>query len=456
MTADHKYMMKIKGRWHYVRRVPARYAGLDQRRRTRVGLRTRSARVARKIKALLVEADDIYWASLSLAANPEPGSQPKDKELIRAQYQAAYAWAVDGQIVRSESALWLKIMNIHALTDRLESIAYANAKREEIRSVQNARKDIENVRVSDAFKLYVSDISFDKKYGKSDAQIKRWEKTKKASLQYFLNAVGNKKLGDISRTHALRYRNWWRKRIESGVNPNTANRHIGNIRDLYQSCYDHYAVWDQKNPFGGIHFAEVRKVKRPIFPDDWVRSKILVPRLLEGLRPELVLILYTIVETGCRLSEICNLGSQDIILSHPYPHIHIQPKERREIKSSTSQRVIPLIGIACEAMKRAHKGFPAYRDREAALSAFLIQALRKRGLCPSPQHVIHSFRHSFEDRMLEAGLDYDLRCKLMGHKSARPEYGTGGSLTYRASELSRIAHPINDQLVASLPTMHYD
>jgi len=33
--------------------------------------------------------------------------------------------------------------------------------------------------------------------------------------------------------------------------------------------------------------------------------------------------------------------------------------------------------------------------------------------------------------MLEAGLDYGLRCTLMGHRNPRPKYGDGGSLKYR-------------------------
>ena len=43
--------------------------------------------------------------------------------------------------------------------------------------------------------------------------------------------------------------------------------------------------------------------------------------------------------------------------------------------------------------------------------------------------------------MKEAGIDFELRCLLMGHDNKRPEYGTGGSLEYRRTELMKIAHP---------------
>jgi|GEM_PF-2817098 len=44
---------------------------------------------------------------------------------------------------------------------------------------------------------------------------------------------------------------------------------------------------------------------------------------MPGARPELVLVMYTLHETGCRLSEICNLEEDDIILDAATLHIRI-------------------------------------------------------------------------------------------------------------------------------------
>jgi hypothetical protein len=40
--------------------------------------------------------------------------------------------------------------------------------------------------------------------------------------------------------------------------------------------------------------------------------------------------------------------------------------------------------------------------------------------------------------MQEAGIDYGVRYKLMGHFESQPDYGTGGTLECRRKELSRI------------------
>ena len=52
--------------------------------------------------------------------------------------------------------------------------------------------------------------------------------------------------------------------------------------------------------------------------------------------------------------------------------------------------------------------------------------------------------------MLEACLDYDLRCLLMGHKKTRPQYGDGGSLLYRRNELIKIRHPVSNSFADEL------
>lgn len=68
-------------------------------------------------------------------------------------------------------------------------------------------------------------------------------------------------------------------------------------------------------------------------------------------------------------------------------------------------------------------------------------------------HRLYSLRHSFEKRMLEAGLDYGLRCLLMGHKNSRPSYGDGGSMEYRRDELLKISHPISNSFTTALPKL---
>jgi len=154
---------------------------------------------------------------------------------------------------------------------------------------------------------------------------------------------------------------------------------------------------------------------------------------------------YVLIETGARMSEICNLRAEQIRLDAEIPHIEIRAVDR-ELKTGTSKREIPLVGVALEAMKQRPSGFPNYVDKGELVSANLMKAFRNRGLFPTSEHVIYSFRHAFEDRMLEAEIDYGMRCYLMGHKNNRPDYGQKGSLEYRRDQLLKIVHPFSPEI----------
>lgn len=101
-------------------------------------------------------------------------------------------------------------------------------------------------------------------------------------------------------------------------------------------------------------------------------------------------------------------------------------------------------------MKLAPNGFPRYRDKGNSLSAALLKTFNTRGLMPTKKHRIYSFRQAFEKRLQEAGLDYGLRCTLMGHKNTKLQYGDGRSLEYRRKEVLQIAHTVKDEFVQSL------
>lgn len=152
------------------------------------------------------------------------------------------------------------------------------------------------------------------------------------------------------------------------------------------------------------------------------------------------------IETGCRPSEIANLTPDDIRLDTDVPYIRIRPHQGMEIKTESSIRDIPLVGVSLLAIKHCPEGFPRYRDKNDSLSQILMKTFRTHNLFPTDQHVIYSFRHAFEKRMLEAGLDYGFGCMIMGHRNTRPKYGDGGSMEYRRDQLLKIVHPVEEEI----------
>lgn len=456
-----QFLLRRGKRWYYQRRVPGQFSHLDTRTFAKVSLKTESLETARLRRNQLAEADDQYWMALAAEESSPGGHGPHVRAALEHRYKAAIARAMAYGFSYKPAEPLAESRTIAELMARIQTLeAQSN------RGGDPGRADTEallggspnpatSITVSEAFELYVSRIAFDDQYNKSDAQRRSWEKTKRASINYFIAQMGDLPLSDITRETALEYRDWWMERMQAQndgskpASPNTANRHIGNMRSLYERYFKHIGETDIEDPFRDFYFSGKTEAKRASFSDDFVRSRILVPGLFDGLRLELRVLIYLLIETGARLSELVNLSAEDIRLGAKVPHIAIRPEQNRELKTDDSRREIPLVGVAEIAMRACPEGFPYYYDKSTLVSANLLKAFRQRNLLPTSDHVVYSFRHSFEDRMLEGGLDYGLRCALMGHKNNRPEYGQGGSLEYRRSELMKIAHPFDARIFGS-------
>lgn len=464
---DERYLKKRGGWYYYYRRVPTRLRPFYEHDLIRIALGTRSAEVARVRRDELAEADEDYWSQLKLSVEMEKIGEPMEVNHARRRYEIAKARALAaGFKFRSVDEL-ADPSHIEDIVRRFLHIEKAAASDGSLNSevIDAVLGGVEEpkVTISEAMALYQSKIALPEIVKKSPAQKRLWENTLNRSLRYFVEVIGDLAMTDIEREHAQTYFAYWNSQITpeeeevKPMSPKTAARHFGDMRVLYNAYFKYMGDEDRPNPFRNLNFKDKRNKdtrKTPSFTNEWVRKTILVPGVFEDLTPEIVLAPLMIVETGCRPGEIINLRPQDIVLDAKIPHLIIPDREDREVKTATSVRKIPLVGVSLEAARRAPNGFTKYHDKSNAFSAAANAAYRRRGLFPTDHHVIYSFRHSFEDRMKEAGIDFELRCMLMGHKIDRPEYGTGGSLEYRRRELLKIAHPVPKNLFVAFDAAH--
>ena len=440
LTCLNQYLKNRNGRWHYCRRVPSAYEEFDSRGMIRVSLKTTSLDVARARRDALAEADELYWSSL--VTGGDCASRKR-----HARYQAAKKRAMARGFLYSPVDELAQESKLEEILDRLDALN--RVAKPEPADTEALLGGVEPVAlpVSEAFELYCRQIAVSDLLGKSEAQKRSWRKAKNRAVKNFIHLCGDLPMDHITRKHAQQFRQWWTERLtpkdgRKALNPNSANRDIGNLRMLFQAYWAYEGDGDRTNPFDKLRFTGVVYKDVPPFDPDWVQTRILKPGMFDELNPDARLIIYALVETGCRPSEIANLVPDNIVLDHDIPHLQIRPRSDRKLKSRSSVRDIPLLGVSLKAFKQAPHGFPRYRDKGDALSALLLKAFRSRDLLPTEDHRIYSLRHSFEKRMLEAGLDYGLRCTLMGHHNNRPSYGDGGSLEYRRNELAKIVFPV--------------
>ncbi len=462
-VVDFSFLIKRGRVWWYDRRVPKRYTHLDTRARIRQSLETALESEALVLRDRLASADDEYWTALALAENRGGPDSERQSQAALLRYRSARTRALAaGFDYRPVEAL-AREGEASEIVDRLLEVRDRSGP-SEVPKPCDAEAilggvEAPGVTTSQAFEIYLNEIAFDEQKNKSPKQRYSWEKTKRTSINYFIEVIGDVAIEEISRGMALSYRSWWIERMIPGksdqgpAKPNTANRHIGNMRKLYEDYFVHIGNEDRLNPFRKMFFKDDQETKVPPFEDQWVRDRILRPGLFDALNDELRLMIYVLIETGARISEICNLQPEQIRLDSEIPHIEIKAIDR-ELKTVTSKREIPLVGVALEGMRAAPNGFPKYRDKGELVSANLMKAFRFRELFPTTDHVIYSFRHAFEDRMLEAGIDYGMRCYLMGHKNDRPDYGTKGSLGYRRDQLMKILHPFDPAIFTGCDGEH--
>ncbi|RWQ56508.1 MAG: integrase [Mesorhizobium sp.] len=446
-TDPDRYLTKRQGNFHYKRRVPVTIAHLDERApHVRTSLKTDDRGLARRKRDLLEAADDALWASLITKGVTDPA---------RRRYEAAVKRVEALDFTFHGAGYFEQPEAFDDLVDRLRHVL-ATGQQDQIMEPLLGAIEVPKMTVSKAFELYCDEIVADELVNKSQVQKDQWKKVKKRAISNFIRLVEDKPMEEITIDDAKKIYRHWLARIapkegKATAGASSGNRDLGNMRVLYEAYFKHMGDARRPNPFEGLGFSLKKKRSRPPIPTDWIRDTVLKPGNLATLNEEARGILLILIETGARPSEICNLEPHAIRLSNKVPHLSIEPREDpdnpREIKTESSRRLVPLVGVALEAAQRHKAGFPLYRNRENDLSATLNKYLRSNSLLPTKSHTVYSFRHSFEDRMKEGGLDDELRRLLMGHTVDRPKYGSGGSLDWRRRELMKIVLPFDPSIV---------
>lgn len=419
-------LTKRANTYHLRRRVPRRYQGVEPRNTVWLSLHTDSETVA-KSKA------ERAWSQMVEAWEARLAGDTNDAD---ARYAAARALAqIRG--FRYLNADRVSGLPVHELVQRVEAVGAPKNTQGSVDAaallgtVQEPRLTIRQ-----ALELYWT-LAKEKTFGKSQDQLRRWKNPRIKAVRNFIAIVGNKDIASISRDDMLDFRQQWLERIEAGeVSANSANKDLIHLGDVLKTVNTMKRL-NLSLPLGELSFRESEARPRPPFSDEWIKSRLLAPGALHGLNPEARTLLLGMVNTGFRPSEGVALTADTIRLACHVPHISIEPVGR-QLKSRYARRVIPLVGVSLRAFQAFPEGFPRYRD-SASLSATINKFMKAKGLLETPSHSLYSLRHSFEDRMLAAGIDDRIRRDLFGHRLDRERYGKGASLKHLAELVRSVA-----------------
>ena len=420
-------MIKQRGNNYLLkRRVPRRYRSVEAREAIWISLHTDSESVA-KIKA------PIAWNEMVQAWEAKLRGDGADAE---ARFDAAKDLAATRGFRYMPVARVAKLPSDELLR-RVEAVSVSKGEpnRSEAAAFLGAESE-PRISISRALELYWA-LSKDKTLGKSPTQIKKWRNPIKQAIRDFIDVVGDKPMSEITRDDVRAFRDWWMERLETeDLHPSTANKNMDHFGKVLKLVNEEKRL-DLALPLGKLRLDEGEKNTRPPFSVAWIKGRLLASGALDGLDPEARAIILVMINTGARPSEIAALQAATILLDGGVPHIRIEP-DGRKLKTKHARRVIPLTGVSLEALKSHRVGFPRYRAQEG-LSKVVNDYLTAHGLRETPAHSLYSLRHSFEDRMLKAGVDERIRRDLMGHRLGRERYGEGADLEHLHNLLQAIA-----------------
>jgi len=254
------------------------------------------------------------------------------------------------------------------------------------------------------------------------------------SCNYLIGLSGNKPLSHYTRQDALQFRDWL---VARGLTGSSITRNFSYLKAVINFALSEYAL-DIRNPFVGVYHDRSAGVlvRKPI-PIEAIRN---VQSECHAIDDDMRWLIALISDTGMRLAEGAGLLKEDFVgLDTGLPYVRVTKHPWRNLKTSSSERHIPLVGDALWAARRiveADNGsdfaFPRYNRTSPTAANSASAALNKwlKQYVPAGC-TMHSFRHSMRDRLRAVQCPADMTDQIGGWMTdgVGQGYGSGYPLS---------------------------
>ncbi|RDC74719.1 integrase [Rhodovulum sp. 12E13] len=249
------------------------------------------------------------------------------------------------------------------------------------------------------------------------------------SCGYVIDACGDKDISAYKRADANAFRDALIKRQLSG---SSITRVFGTVRSVINFAASEIGI-TLTNPFAGVYYDRKAGVedRQPLSLVD-IRK---VQERCYAVDDEARWLVALVSDTGIRLAEAVGLLREDIVLDAPIPHVLIREHPWRRLKTSTSARTVPLVGVSLWAAHRiiaeptgSEFAFPRYNKGDATSANSASAALNKWMKPHVPERcTMHSFRHSMRDRLRAVECPADIVDQIGGWQTegVGHSYGRG-------------------------------
>jgi integrase len=427
-------MLKKRGQvYHLSKRVPKRYADVESRTVIDLSLRTSSLTTAAQ------KAEETWNNLLQSWEYKLAGDAMSAEQRYRNALQTAQRMGFD--YVPAQD---IPKMSTDEILDRVE----ASVDEDVEDAVLGLVPEVE-IMISECLDVFL-DCYPEKIHGKSSDQLRRYKEPRTKVIADFIKISGDKPISKITRADMLGYRSWLAKKVTDGlVEPSTSNKDLTYFCGMLRGINKHYA-FGLFLPFDDLKMKEGRGNTRGTFSKHWIQDRLLAAGALDGMGQEERNIFLIMINTGARPSEIAGIKVKHLRLDENIPLMEIKP-EGRQLKNENSERSVPLAGVSLAAARDALRAailagrkeddwvFPQYAGLDK-LSGAINKFMRENELKENKNTTLYSLRHSFEDRLIEAGVDERVRRDLFGHALNSERYGTGGGdeIRYQAVKVAAL------------------
>ena len=261
------------------------------------------------------------------------------------------------------------------------------------------------------------------------------------SIRYLVECVGHDNINGLEPVDAGRFRDFLFGR---GMSSSSVKRVFSSVRAIINlAIKEHGLAMTNVFNFTFIPQDNKRKERLPV-PINFIGQ---IQEECRSLNDEPRWLIALISDTGMRLSEACGLLFSDIVLDTEIPHISLREYQWRRLKTSSSTRVIPLVGAslwAAEQIKAQETefAFPKYCDTQKCNANSASASLNKWLKPRLPDGcVIHSFRHSLRDRLRAVECPSDIVDAIGGWttEGIGQRYGKGYDLNVKTKWMGKIS-----------------
>lgn len=252
-------------------------------------------------------------------------------------------------------------------------------------------------------------------------------------VDYLVRATSDKPIRYFTTVDATNFRKWLERK---GLANASIKRAFASIRAIFSLSIKEHGLAIE-NPFCNIHLpSPLEDAKRRVAIS--ITDLKVIQTECKRIDDDIRWLIATICDTGMRLSEAVGLLVSDVHLDGQHPYVIVQPHKHRPLKTTSSTRIIPLVGVSLWGIKRALsnvKGshiFPRYSSDDRCNSNSASAASNKWiKLITQKDYVIHGLRHSFRDRLRASEAPMDMIDQLGGWslKTAGQRYGNGYHVT---------------------------